>query len=239
LTAAVRDAMGGETISRNGEPGTKEAEAFVTGLNQSAERAQTLWFKFLTFTFALAVATGTTTHRTLFLESPLKLPVLNIPDIPLLLLAFYILAPVIFVVFHFYILLNLVLLARTAKSFEDALVRAFPEDGEARENFRMHAHRKHLVRATAGRRQAGARRDQRQAVEPHGADQPRGRAGGLDADVRGQVPALSQLADHLAASRLAGAGPRAGVDPLAWLSKRLGRSATAEGELVAHGAGNR
>jgi hypothetical protein len=34
-------------------------------------------------------------------------------------------------------LLNLVLLARTAKSFEDALVRAFPEDGEARENFRM------------------------------------------------------------------------------------------------------
>jgi hypothetical protein len=34
-------------------------------------------------------------------------------------------------------LLNLVLLARTAKSFEDSLARAFPEDGEARENFRM------------------------------------------------------------------------------------------------------
>jgi hypothetical protein len=34
-------------------------------------------------------------------------------------------------------LLNLVLLARTAQAFEDALVRAFPEDGEAREAFRM------------------------------------------------------------------------------------------------------
>jgi hypothetical protein len=34
-------------------------------------------------------------------------------------------------------LLNLVLLARTAKSFEDALGRAMPEDGEAREDFRM------------------------------------------------------------------------------------------------------
>jgi hypothetical protein len=57
--------------------------------------------------------------------------------IKLPLLGFYILTPIIFVVFHFYMLLNLVLLVRTAKSFEDALVRAFPEDGEARETFRM------------------------------------------------------------------------------------------------------
>jgi Pentapeptide repeats (8 copies) len=81
----------------------------------------------------LAIATGTTTHRMLFLESPLNLPVLNIA---LPLLGFYILTPIIFVVFHFYMLLNLVLLARTAKSFEDALVRAFPDDGEPRETFR-------------------------------------------------------------------------------------------------------
>ena len=104
----------------------------------------------------LTIATGTTTHRMLFLESPLNLPVLNIP---LPLFAFYILTPLIFVVFHFYMLLNLVLLARTAKSFEDALVRAFPEDGEARESF-PHAHRKHAFRAIAGRRQVGARRAQ-------------------------------------------------------------------------------
>jgi uncharacterized protein YjbI with pentapeptide repeats len=134
--AAMLDDAREETVSQtgSGEPGTKEAEAFVAALNHSAERVQTLWFSFLTFMVYLAIATGTTTHRMLFLESPLKLPVLNI-DLPLL--GFYFLTPIIFVVFHFYMLLNLVLLARTAKSFEDALVRALPEDGEAREAFRM------------------------------------------------------------------------------------------------------
>lgn len=126
--------MAGETIPSNGDSGTKEAEALAAALNHSAERVQTLWFSFLTFMLYLAIATGTTTHRMLFLEEPLNLPVLNI-KLPLL--GFYFLTPVIFVIFHFYMLLNLVLIARTAKSFEDAVTRAFPEDNEARENFRM------------------------------------------------------------------------------------------------------
>jgi uncharacterized protein YjbI with pentapeptide repeats len=122
--------------AKSGEPDTKEVEALAAALNHSAERAQTLWFSFLTFMLYLAIATGTTTHRMLFLEEPLNLPVLNI-KLPLL--GFYILTPVIFVTFHFYMLLNLVLLARTAKSFEDALARAFSkkDDESARENFRM------------------------------------------------------------------------------------------------------
>jgi hypothetical protein len=145
----MSDEMGGETISTNGEPGTDEAEAFVTALNHSAERVQTLWFSFLTFMLYLAIATGTTTHRMLFLESPLNLPVLNIA---LPLLGFYILTPVIFVVFHFYMLLNLVLLARTARTFEDALARALPEDGEARENFRMRIENTLFVQLLVGGR---------------------------------------------------------------------------------------
>jgi len=133
----------------DGEPDTKDAEALASALNHSAERVQTLWFSFLTVMLYLAIATGTTTHRMLFLESPLKLPVLNI-DLPLL--GFYILTPIIFVVFHFYMLLNLVLLARTAKTFEDALVRAFPEDGEARENFRMRIENALFVQLLVGGR---------------------------------------------------------------------------------------
>jgi uncharacterized protein YjbI with pentapeptide repeats len=147
--AAVRDKMGDETVSSNGEPGTKDAEALAAALNHSAERVQTLWFSFLTFMLYLAVATGTTTHRMLFLKEPLNLPVLNIA---LPLLGFYILTPVIFVVLHFYMLLNLVLLARTAKSFEDALVRAFPTDGEARENFRMRIENTLFVQLLVGGR---------------------------------------------------------------------------------------
>src|ERR1700732_14667 len=141
--------MGGETISTNGEPGTKEAEAFVTALNHSAERARTLWFSFLTFMLYLAIATGTTTHRMLFLESPLNLPALNIA---LPLLGFYILTPVIFVVLHFYMLLNLVLLARTARTFDDGLARAFPQEGEGRENFRMRIENTLFVQLLVGGR---------------------------------------------------------------------------------------
>lgn len=139
--------MGDETITSNGEPDTKEAKEFVDALNHSAERVQTLWF--ITFMLYLAIATGTTTHRMLFLESPLALPVLNIA---LPLLGFYILTPIIFVVFHFYMLLNLVLLARTAESFEKALKRAFTEDGEPRENFRMRIENTLFVQLLVGGR---------------------------------------------------------------------------------------
>jgi hypothetical protein len=107
--------------SEESGPDTKEAEALAAALNHSAERVQTVWFTFLTFMVYLAIAAGTTTHRMLFLKEPLNLPVLNL-KLPLP--GFYILTPIIFVVFHFYMLLNLVLLARTAKSFEDALTRA-------------------------------------------------------------------------------------------------------------------
>lgn len=140
-----------QALAKAGEskPDTKEAEALASALNRSAERVQTLWFSFLIFMVYLAIATATTTHRMLFLESPLNLPVLNIP---LPLLGFYILTPIIFVVLHFYMLLNLVLLARTAKSFEDALVCAFPKDGEARENFRMRIENTLFVQLLVGAR---------------------------------------------------------------------------------------
>jgi hypothetical protein len=69
-----------ETVSQTGdsEPDTKETEALAAALNHSAERVQTLWFSFVTFMLYLAIATGTTTHRMLFLEEQLNLPVLNL-----------------------------------------------------------------------------------------------------------------------------------------------------------------
>lgn len=79
-----------------------------TSRKNPAGREQTLWFSFLTFMLYLVAAIGTTAHRMLFLESPLNLPVLNFA---LPRLGFYVLTPIIFIVFHFYMLLNLVLLA--------------------------------------------------------------------------------------------------------------------------------
>ncbi|MGH6837283.1 MAG: pentapeptide repeat-containing protein [Methylocella sp.] len=141
--------MAEEAKPGDGGPGTKEAEAFVDALNHSAERVQTLWFSFLTFMLYLAIATGTTTHRMLFLEEPLNLPVLNI-KLPLL--GFYILTPIIFVVFHFYMLLNLVLLARTADGFKKALECAFHNDDKASETFRMRIENALFVQLLVGAR---------------------------------------------------------------------------------------
>jgi hypothetical protein len=94
LATAMLDDTGKQIDSGTGkgDPDTKEAEALAAALNHSAERVQTLWFSFLTFMIYFAIAAGTTTHRMLFLESPLNLPVLNIA---LPLLGFYILTPII------------------------------------------------------------------------------------------------------------------------------------------------
>jgi hypothetical protein len=224
--------MGEEAKPDDGAPDTKEAEAFVDALNHSAERVQTLWFSFLTFMLYLAIATGTTTHRMLFLEEPLNLPVLNI-KLPLL--GFYILTPIIFVIIHFYMLLNLVLLARTAKSFEDALTRAIREDGEAREAFRMRIENTLFVQLLGGR------------LEREGCN---ARLLSLMALI---TLALAPVAVLLMFEvmflpyhsekitwlhRSLEARPHARVDLMAGLSKRLGRALMAEEELAACVAGS-
>jgi uncharacterized protein YjbI with pentapeptide repeats len=124
-------------------PDVKEAEALISALNKSAERTQTLWISFLVFGLYVAIASSTTTHRILFLQEPLRLPILNL-ELPLL--GFYLVVPFAFLVFHFYMLMQLVLLARTAKAFDDSIMRAFPkasefgkelEIDERRDRFRM------------------------------------------------------------------------------------------------------
>jgi hypothetical protein len=68
--------------------------------------------------FYLAVAAGAATHADLFLENPVKLPFLNI-ELPLL--AFFFLAPILFLVAHAYTLVHLVMLTEKAKRFHQAL----------------------------------------------------------------------------------------------------------------------
>ena len=72
------------------------------------------------FGLYLAVAAGGVTHRQLLLEDAIKLPALNI-DLPLV--SFFFLAPLLFAIFHVYVLVQVVLLARTAAAYNDALGR--------------------------------------------------------------------------------------------------------------------
>src|ERR1700712_1772199 len=87
-----------------------DVEALERSLNDSATRVSTIWVSFLIFSLYLLTAATTVTHRQLFLAEPVKLPVLNI-DLPLW--GFFWLAPILFFVFHIYVLLQVLLLGRT------------------------------------------------------------------------------------------------------------------------------
>ena len=61
---------------------------------------------------------GDVTHRQLFLEEPIKLPVRNI-DLPLV--GVFFLAPLLFVIFHVYVPIQVLLLGRTADAYNEGI----------------------------------------------------------------------------------------------------------------------
>src|SRR5262245_15341105 len=104
-----------------------DVTALERSLNDSSTRVATIWVSFLIFSLYLLNTAATVTHRQLFLPEPLKLPVLNI-DLPLW--GFFFLAPILFVILHVYVLLQVLLLARTAVAYNAAVERAdlLPEE---------------------------------------------------------------------------------------------------------------
>jgi hypothetical protein len=81
-------------------------EALDKSLNDSATRVSTIWISFLVFSLYLLIAATTVEHRQLLLAEPVKLPVLNI-DLPLW--GFFFLAPILLLIFHGYVLLQVLL----------------------------------------------------------------------------------------------------------------------------------
>ena len=94
-----------------------DLEAIKKAVDDAASVSGGLWLSYLFVLFYLAVAAGAVTHADLFLENPVKLPFLNI-ELPLL--AFFFLAPILFLVVHAYTLVHLVMLTEKAKRFHEA-----------------------------------------------------------------------------------------------------------------------
>jgi uncharacterized protein YjbI with pentapeptide repeats len=103
------------------KPDPFDVAALERALNDSATAVSKVWVSYLFVALNLVIATGTATHRQLFLDEPFKVPVLNI-DVPLY--WFFILAPVLFVLLHFNVLLQVLLLGRTAAAYNDAVNQA-------------------------------------------------------------------------------------------------------------------
>src|SRR5258708_6292709 len=97
-----------------------DVEALEKSVNDSAVRVSTIWVSFIVFGLYLVVAAANLTHRQLLFDDPIKLPVLNV-DLPLV--GFSFVAPVLFVLFHAYVLIQVLLLSRTAAAYNEALRR--------------------------------------------------------------------------------------------------------------------
>jgi uncharacterized protein YjbI with pentapeptide repeats len=111
----------------------KDVGELQRALNDAAGKASVLWTAFITFELYLAIAFGSVKHRDLFLETPIKLPVLNV-DLPLV--GFFVVAPTILLIFHFYVFLQLLALAAKAKDY-DTLLRQATSDTSDRQYLRQ------------------------------------------------------------------------------------------------------
>ena len=105
-----------------------DAEGLEKSLSDSATRVSTIWITYLLFGLYLLVTAGTASDKQLLLADPVKLPALG-TDVPLV--SFFLLSPVFFVLLQIYVLLQTLLLGRTAQAYNDAVDAALPD---ARQN---------------------------------------------------------------------------------------------------------
>jgi uncharacterized protein YjbI with pentapeptide repeats len=95
-----------------------EISGLERAVNDTAARTSGLWLSFLSFITYLAITVGTVTHRMLFLANDIKLPLLN-AELPLE--GFFLIAPVLLLIFHFYLLLQFVALDRRITTYNKAV----------------------------------------------------------------------------------------------------------------------
>jgi uncharacterized protein YjbI with pentapeptide repeats len=92
----------------------------------AAGEVRNLYIAFLSFGLYLAITVGATTDEQLLRESPVSLPIVGV-DLPLF--AFYWIAPLLFVLFHFNLLLQLCLLSEKLHRL-DTEIRRLPDDAQ-------------------------------------------------------------------------------------------------------------
>src|SRR4051794_15512892 len=93
-------------------------KALQGAINDASSRTAALWISFLTFMAYLTMTVGAVTHENLLKQTTIKLPVFNV-DLPLV--GFFWIAPLFFLLVHFYLFLQLVILVRKVASFGASL----------------------------------------------------------------------------------------------------------------------
>jgi uncharacterized protein YjbI with pentapeptide repeats len=117
-------------------------------VDEGSDFIRSLWVTFVLLGAYLVIATASVTHTQLFLETPIKLPLL---DVNLPLVAFFWVSPFIFIILHFYLLLQLVVLAEKIRRLNDVIAAADLDDS-LRHNLRLLLPNDLLVQFLAGPR---------------------------------------------------------------------------------------
>ena len=105
-----------------------DLEVIKKAIDDAAGVSGGLWLSYVSILLYLAIAAGAVTHADLFLERTVKLPFLNI-ELPLL--AFFFLAPILFLIVHAYTLVHLVMLTDKAKQYDAVLRRQIDDANSA------------------------------------------------------------------------------------------------------------
>ena len=139
-------------------PGDELIEKFVKeshdlgAVRKSVEDAASvttgLWLSYLFVLVYIGIAAGAVKHQDLFLENPVKLPFLS--DVPLPLVAFFILAPIVFIVSHTYTLVHFVMLAGKVGVFNKELRNQLGNGTEIKECLRWQLPANIFVQILAG-----------------------------------------------------------------------------------------
>lgn len=100
-----------------------DLESIRKALEDASAISGGLWLSYLIVLYSTAVAVGAVTHVDLLLENPVKLPFLGV-ELPLK--AFFVLAPVLFLIMHAYTLVHFELLAKKTALFHNKLYVQIP-----------------------------------------------------------------------------------------------------------------
>jgi uncharacterized protein YjbI with pentapeptide repeats len=101
-------------------------------LDDAVSMTRGLWISFISLSAYLMVAVGSVTHVDLFLESPLQLPLVGV-KVPLL--VFFWLAPVLYLIVHIYLLLNMTLMSGNVREWQRRMDAVLSREGNATERF--------------------------------------------------------------------------------------------------------
>jgi hypothetical protein len=128
---------------------THDLDAVRKSVEDAAAVSAGFWLSYLFVLFYIAIAAGAVTHKDLLLENPVKLPFLNV-ELPLV--AFFVLAPILFIISHAYTLVHFVMLAAKVGVFDVELGAQLGDAPETREGLRRQLPSNIFVQFLAGPR---------------------------------------------------------------------------------------